>query len=98
MSSVATFRSPNALKFDHTPEEIKRRAASVISSSTEVLDDVVNLKSSRTFQNSIIPIVKFEAEMSTICANLTFYRYVSTCKDVRAQSLAAEEKFDEFDI
>lgn len=90
MSACGLVR-PNALKFDHTPAEITEITSKVIEESQKTIDDVVALNASRTFKNSILPIVKLEAQISTMASNLTFYRYVATCKDLRQQSLVAEE-------
>lgn len=90
--------APNALKWTHTAEEITALTTQIIEESTKTLDGVANLEGPRTYDNTIEPIVNFEAALSTRCNNLTFYRYVSMNKELRDQSLAAEEKFDEFDI
>ena len=96
-SAVGTMR-PNALRFDHSAEEIVSLAESSIENFTNSLDHLIKFDGPRTFENTIAPLAKFEYNSSKIGANLYFYQHMSTSKDLREASLTASKKFDDFGI
>jgi saccharolysin len=90
--------SPNALRFDHSAEEIVSLAESSIAEWTAQLDAIISSEAERTFQNTIEPIAKFEYNTGKIGNNLQFYKHMSTSKELRDASLTASKKFDDFGI
>ena len=89
---------PNALRFDHSAEEIISLADSSIEEFTKSLEDLIKNDGPRTFENTIAPLAKFEYNCSKIGSNLYFYQHMSTSKDLREASLVASKKFDDFGI
>ena len=90
--------NPNALRFDHSAEEIAALADSSIVEWTTTLDSIIKLEGDRTFANTIEALAKFEYNSGVIGNNLNFYKHMSTSKDLRDASLAASKKFDDFSI
>ena len=62
----------------------------------DALDDTIVkiAKADRTWDNTIKPIAAYESKYSTTENNITFYRYVSTSKELRDKAIAIEEKMD----
>jgi hypothetical protein len=58
MSSVQP--NPNALRFDHTAEEIAALTDSSIAEWTATLDSIIKLEGDRTFANTIEALAKYE--------------------------------------
>lgn len=64
--------------------------------SEKVINDLVNMKEPRTFENTIKVLAKFESDISRKSTQLGFYSQVSTSKDIREASKEHEQKFGEF--
>lgn len=61
--------------------------------------DVIGVEADkRCWANQMLPIARFESYYSTNQFNLTFYRYVSTNKELRDKAVAIEEKLDAWSI
>ena len=92
-------KSPNNLRFDHTPDQMQEITDEAMKKSDDVLDAIVAVsKDERTWANSILPMAQDESEFSTLENNITFYHYVSMDKELRDKSIAVEEKMDAWSI
>ena len=92
-------KSPNSLRFDHTPDQMQEITDEAMKKSDDVLDAIVAVpKDERTWANSILPMAQDESEFSTMENNITFYHYVSMDKELRDKSIAVEEKMDAWSI
>lgn len=48
------------LRWDHTPQEINQITNDMIRESDERIKAIVEIKDKRTFENTMIPLTKFE--------------------------------------
>ncbi|KAJ2738005.1 metalloendopeptidase [Coemansia sp. Cherry 401B] len=85
------------LNFNLSPAEIHRTTDRLIAESTAVQDRVA-AESRPTFESVIVPLAMCENEQSAEYNVVTFVQSVSTDKEVRDASTAAEEKLREFEI
>lgn len=69
---------------------------STINDASQKIYKIINLEGDRTFENSMSPLLELEHEVYTMSSHLGLYRYVSDNEELRGQSHAAAEKFDEF--
>lgn len=91
--------TPNALRFDHTPEQMEKLADEMMARGEKTFADVIAVEADkRCWANQMLPVARFESYFSTCENNITFYRYVSTNKELRDKAVAIEEKLDAWSI
>ncbi|KAJ2817951.1 metalloendopeptidase, partial [Coemansia erecta] len=85
------------LNFNLSPAEISRITDRLIADGKAIQDRVAT-QAKPTFANVIVPLATRENEQSSEYYLITFLQNVSTNKDVRDASTAAEEKLNAFEI
>ena len=68
----------------------------MIQNSTEEINGLIKIKEPRTFENTIQPLAKWEAEVALKSANLDFYKQVSTSKEIRTAAMDHEKEFGKY--
>lgn len=79
------------LKWDHTPQQIEQACNDLLKESDERIKAISDVKEKRTFENTMVPLSKYEHWSTSISNAMGFYSSVSTVKEVRD----ASKKFDE---
>lgn len=80
------------LRWDHSPKEIEQITNDLIKGSDERIKAIVEVKGKRTFENTVVPLSKFEYWYTGISNALGFYSSVSTVKEVRDASKEFERR------
>ncbi|KAJ2744446.1 metalloendopeptidase [Coemansia sp. BCRC 34301] len=85
------------LNFNLGPADIATRAETLVAQGKRVQDGVA-AQTAPTFANVIVPLATRQNEQDADYSVVTFLQNVSTNKDVRDASMAAEERLDAFEI
>ena len=70
----------------------------VIADNLSQIQAIVDVKGLRTFENTILPIAKYEWNYGHRTMPMMFYKDVSTSDELRAASRKAAEKLEAFEI
>ena len=90
-------KGPKSLVFDYTPQEMVELTDDLLERGANMVNELVSIpKADKTFENTMLPLARFESEFSTLKNNIEFIRYVSPDKARRDQSVALEEKYVAF--
>ncbi|KAJ2558169.1 metalloendopeptidase, partial [Coemansia sp. RSA 1836] len=95
--SVSSVAKGAVLNFNLSPADIEGRAEALVAQGKKVQDGVA-AQTKPTFANVIVPLATRQNEQDADYSVVTFLQNVSTDKDVRDASMAAEEKLDAFEI
>ncbi|KAJ2507687.1 metalloendopeptidase [Coemansia sp. RSA 2052] len=96
-TSVSSVAKGSVLNFNLSPAEIESRAEALVAQGKTVQDGVA-AQTNPTFANVIVPLATLQNEQDADSSVVSFLQNVSTDKDVRDASMAAEEKLDAFEI
>ncbi|KAJ2438525.1 metalloendopeptidase, partial [Coemansia sp. RSA 2424] len=94
---VPSVAKGSVLNFNLSPAEIESRAEALIAQGKTVQDGVA-AQTNPTFANVIVPLATLQNEQDADSSVVSFLQNVSTDKDIRDASMAAEEKLDAFEI
>ncbi|KAJ2016630.1 metalloendopeptidase, partial [Coemansia sp. S680] len=95
--STSSVPKGTVLNFNLSPADIERRAETLVAQGKKVQDSVA-AQTNPTFANVIVPLATRQNEQDADYSVVTFLQNVSTDKDIRDASMAAEEKLDAFEI
>ncbi|KAJ1953026.1 metalloendopeptidase [Linderina pennispora] len=87
----------SVLNFSLTPSDIGQLVDTLIARGKKIQDDVA-AQTNPTFASVIVPLAMRENNQGADYSVATFLQNVSTDKDIRDASTAAEEKLDAFEI
>ncbi|KAJ2394574.1 metalloendopeptidase [Coemansia sp. RSA 2531] len=96
MSTSSAAKDITILDFNLSPADIERGTDALIEQGKRAQAGGA-AQTNPTFANVIIPLATYENERGARWPVLTFLQNVSTDKDIRDASMAAEEKLDEVD-
>ncbi|KAJ2672329.1 metalloendopeptidase [Coemansia sp. RSA 1085] len=97
VNSSNELRKSTLLNFKLSASEISSTVDRLIDEGKKLLDHVA-AQANPTFENVILPLGMQENERSADCNVITFLQEVSTEKDIRDASTAAEERLNAFEI
>lgn len=87
------------MDFSISADEIAARTDQLIAFHKELLDAIAALDEKKaTFENTFLAMEQFDRCTEAIDNSCTFLRYVSTSKDVRDASVAAQEALDKYRV
>ena len=82
---------PNTLRFDHSADEMSQLTDAMIERGEKMLDALVAIPDEeKTYNNSMLPLIKFNSDFSTFSNNIRFYRYVAMDEDQKKASIELE--------
>ncbi|KAG2731595.1 hypothetical protein G9P44_005182 [Scheffersomyces stipitis] len=84
-----------SISWNHTPQQIADLTEELIETTKAFNDHIASLSSNLTVEGVLLPYIDFENESQLLINQLFFYQYVSSDKDIRDASTAAEELFSE---
>ncbi|KAL4617598.1 neurolysin, mitochondrial isoform X1 [Arapaima gigas] len=97
-ASLSTL-SRNGLRWNLTPDQIKRRADKLIQRTKQIYDSVGLLDLDKvSFENTLKALADAKMEYTVSRHVLDFPQYVSPCSQVRSASAEADKKLSEFDV
>ena len=86
------------MRFDYKPEEIISLSEKMIKENMKKIDDIVNIKGERTFQNTVAAYAKMEHEYGSAASHILFLKNVSPSAEVRSAIGKASKLFSDADL
>jgi len=87
---------PNALRWDHSATEIAQLTQEHIKFANDTINALVQTGGQRTFENTIVPLAKYDHEWSTMTTGIGFYSQVSPSKEIREAAKEYEKRLGSF--